>query len=123
MKDWESGVEDSSEYLRHLIANADAENLIDRAILREIKLLVKILATSACRRALAKLEIAPGSLIPWNRLTAACLVITLGTMLPLAFSAIVPIVVEALIHQDIRPAMLKRLKETTNPGPQAKNRP
>ncbi len=56
------------EYLRHLIANADAENLTDRAILREIKLLVKILTTSACRRALAQLEIAPGSLIPWNRM-------------------------------------------------------
>lgn len=68
MKDRESGVEDSSEYLSHLIANADAEDLSDRAILREIKLLVKILATSACRRALAQLEIAPGSLIPWKRM-------------------------------------------------------
>ena len=56
------------EYLRHLIANADAENLTDRVILREIKFLVKILATSACRRALAQLEIEPSSLIPWNRM-------------------------------------------------------
>lgn len=68
VKHWESGVEDYSEYLRHLIANADAENLTDRAILREIKLLVKILTTSVCRRALAQLEIAPGTLIPWNRM-------------------------------------------------------
>ena len=68
MKDRESGVDDSPEYLRHLIANADAVDLTDRAILQEIKLLVKILATSACRRALAQLEIEPGSLIPWNRM-------------------------------------------------------
>ena len=56
-------------------------------------------------------------------LTAACLVITLGTMLPLAFSAIVPIVVETPIHQDIRPAMRKCLKKPTNRGPQTKIRP
>ncbi len=68
MKDRESGGDDSSEYICHLIANADAENLTDRVILREIKFLVKILATSACRRALAQLEIEPGSLIPWNRM-------------------------------------------------------
>jgi hypothetical protein len=40
------------EYFSLLIATADAEKLSDRAILREIKLLMKILGTSACRRAL-----------------------------------------------------------------------
>ena len=56
------------EYLSLLIASADAEKLSDRAILREIKLLLKILGTSICRRALAQLEIDPDSLIPWKRM-------------------------------------------------------
>lgn len=56
------------EYLSLLIASADAEKLSDRAILREIKLLMKILGTSACRRALGQLEIDPDSLIPWKRM-------------------------------------------------------
>lgn len=53
-------------YLSLLIDSAEAEKLTDRAILREIKLLLKILSTSACRRAIARLEIDPDSLIPWK---------------------------------------------------------
>jgi hypothetical protein len=58
------------EYLSLLIAGADAEKLGPRAILREIKLLRKILRTNACRRALGQLEIAPDSLIPWSRMAS-----------------------------------------------------
>jgi hypothetical protein len=46
----------------------ETENLGERAILREIKLLKKILGTHACRRALGELEIDPGTLIPWAKL-------------------------------------------------------
>jgi hypothetical protein len=56
------------EYLTLLIDQADAENLGERAILKEIKLLKKILGTSACRRALEQLEIEPNTLIPWSKL-------------------------------------------------------
>jgi hypothetical protein len=56
------------EYLSILIDNIDSENLSDRAILKEIKLLRKILGTHACRRALAELEINPNTLIPWSKL-------------------------------------------------------
>lgn len=56
------------EYLALLIAGVDAEKLGTRAILREIKLLRKILRTNACRRALGRLELAPDSLIPWSRM-------------------------------------------------------
>jgi hypothetical protein len=56
-------------------------------------------------------------------MTAAGRVITLWTMLPFAFSAIVPIVIETLIRQYTKPAIRNRLKKPTNPGPQAKNRP
>jgi hypothetical protein len=56
------------EYLTLLIDGADAEKLGDRAILKEIKLLKKILGTHACRRALAQLEIEPDALIPWSKL-------------------------------------------------------
>ncbi len=56
------------EYLSLLIASADAEKLSDRAILREIKLLLKILGTNTCRRVMAQLEIDPDSLIPWKRM-------------------------------------------------------
>lgn len=56
------------EYLSLLIASADAEKLSVRAILREIKLLLKILGTNACRRVMAQLEIDPDSLIPWKRM-------------------------------------------------------
>lgn len=55
-------------YLTLLIAGADDENLTDRAILKEIKLLKKILGTNACRRALALLKIDPNTLIPWSKL-------------------------------------------------------
>ena len=55
------------EYLALLIiAGADAEKLGERAILREIKLLRKILGTNACRRVLGQLEIDSDSLIPWS---------------------------------------------------------
>lgn len=56
------------EYLSFLIAGAAAEKLGDRAILKEIKLLRKILGTNACRRTLGRLEIDPDSLIPWSRM-------------------------------------------------------
>lgn len=56
------------EYLSLLINGIDAENLSDRALLKEIKLLRKILGTHACRRALAQLEIDPDTLIPWSKL-------------------------------------------------------
>ena len=56
------------EYLTLLIDEAAAENLGERAILKEIKLLKKILGTNACRRALEKLEIEPSTLIPWSKL-------------------------------------------------------
>lgn len=55
-------------YLSLLIDGMEAENLGERAILREIKLLKKILGTHACRRALGELEIDPGTLIPWAKL-------------------------------------------------------
>jgi hypothetical protein len=55
-------------YLSFLIEDIDAENLRDRAILKEIKLLRKILGTHACRRALEQLEIDPATLIPWSKL-------------------------------------------------------
>lgn len=56
------------EYLSLLVENADVEHLSDRAILKEIKLLRKILGTQVCRRALAQLEIVPDALIPWSKL-------------------------------------------------------
>jgi hypothetical protein len=56
------------EYLSLLIDAIDAEKLSDRAILKEIKLLNKILGTHACRRALARLEIDPNGIIPWRKL-------------------------------------------------------
>lgn len=56
------------EYISLLIDAIDAEKLGDRAILKEIKLLNKILGTHACRRALARLEIDPDGLIPWSKL-------------------------------------------------------
>jgi hypothetical protein len=55
-------------YLTLLIDGADAENLTDRAILKEIKLIKKILGTNACRRALALLKIDGNTLIPWGKL-------------------------------------------------------
>ena len=56
------------EYISLLIDGMDAENLSDRAILKEIKLLRKILGTHVCRRALEQLEIDPRTLIPWSKL-------------------------------------------------------
>ncbi len=56
------------EYLSLLIDGIDSENLSDRALLKEIKLLRKILGTHVCRRALAQLEIDPASLIPSSKL-------------------------------------------------------
>lgn len=58
------------EYISLLIDEADAEKLTARAILKEIKLLRKILGTHACRRALGQLEINPETLIPWEKLSA-----------------------------------------------------
>lgn len=55
-------------YLAMLISRADDEPPGERAILKEIKLLRKILRTQACRRAVERLEIEPGSLIPWERM-------------------------------------------------------
>lgn len=56
------------EYLSFLIDGIEAEKLGERAILKEIKLLQKILGTHACRRALGNLEIDPRTLIPWSKL-------------------------------------------------------
>jgi hypothetical protein len=58
------------EYLSLLIDQADAENLGERAILKEIKLLAKILGTNTCRRALGQLEIESDNLIPWSKLNS-----------------------------------------------------
>jgi hypothetical protein len=55
------------EYLALLIDRIEAEKLSDRAILKEIKLLMKILETHACRRALGHLKIDPATLIPWSK--------------------------------------------------------
>ncbi len=55
-------------YLSMLIDGIDVENLSDRALLKEIKLLRKILGTHACRRALEELEIDADTLIPWSKL-------------------------------------------------------
>lgn len=59
------------EYLSLLIDRIDAENLSERALIKEIKLLRKMLGTAACRRALLHLQIDPETLIPWNKL-ATC---------------------------------------------------
>ena len=56
------------EYLALLMGKAGEEGISDRAILREIKLLLKILGSRACRRAMDQLEIDPDSLIPWKRM-------------------------------------------------------
>ncbi|MES2439559.1 MAG: hypothetical protein V4584_10855 [Verrucomicrobiota bacterium] len=56
------------EYLSFLIDSIDGENLKERAILKEIKLLKKMLGTSACRRALKQLDLDPATLIPWSKL-------------------------------------------------------
>ncbi len=56
------------EYLALLMAKAGEEGITDRAILREIKLLLKILGSRACRRAMDQVEIDPDSLIPWKRM-------------------------------------------------------
>ncbi|MGL4400123.1 MAG: hypothetical protein ACRCXD_09670, partial [Luteolibacter sp.] len=56
------------EYISLLVDRMDSENLSDRAILKEIKLLRKILGTHVSRRALGQLEIDSNSLIPWSKL-------------------------------------------------------
>lgn len=56
------------EYLSLLTDLIDSEDLTDRALLKEIKLLRKIIGTNVCRRALAELGIDPNSLIPWSKL-------------------------------------------------------
>jgi hypothetical protein len=70
------------EYLTFLIEQASAEKLAEklgeRAILKEIKLLKKILGTHACRNALDQLGLDSHSLIPWDKM-AACGLDTLAT--------------------------------------------
>jgi len=66
------------EYLSFLIGEAAAGNLGERAFLKEIKLLRKILGTSICRRALGRLELDPHALIPWSTLDT-CGLETLAT--------------------------------------------
>jgi hypothetical protein len=56
------------EYLSLLTDLIDSGDLTDRALLKEIKLLRKIIGTNICRRALAELGIDPNSLIPWSKL-------------------------------------------------------
>lgn len=56
------------EYLSLLMAKAGVEGIPDRAILREIKLMLKILGTRVCRQAMDQLDIRPDSLIPWQRM-------------------------------------------------------
>ena len=60
-------------YISLLIDEAAAGNLGDRAVLKEIKLLQKILRTSVCRRAVDQLEINPTSMIPWSQLKTCTL--------------------------------------------------
>lgn len=57
------------EYIALLMANAAAEGIPERAILREIKLLIKILGASACRRTMVRLKIDADSVVPWERMT------------------------------------------------------
>ncbi len=66
------------EYLSLLINEAIAGDLGERAVLKEIKLLRKILGTSVCRRALGRLGLDPHALIPWRTL-GACGLPTLAT--------------------------------------------
>ena len=47
------------------------EQFSERDILKEIKLLKKILSTNTCRRALEQLEINSDTLIPWSRMKAS----------------------------------------------------
>jgi hypothetical protein len=56
------------EYLSLLTDLIDSGGLTDRALLKEIKLLRKIIGTNICRRALAELGIDPNSLVPWSKL-------------------------------------------------------
>jgi hypothetical protein len=56
------------EYLSLLIDRIESEKLSERAIVKEINLLKKILGTNACRRALGNLGIDPRTLIPWRKL-------------------------------------------------------
>lgn len=54
------------EYLSLLIANAEADAISERDLLKEIKLLKKISSSGPCRSALQALEIELQSLIPWD---------------------------------------------------------
>jgi len=56
------------EYLSLLMANAHQEGIPERSILREIKLLIKLLGSSACRKATELLGIPSDSLVPWERM-------------------------------------------------------
>jgi len=56
------------EYLCLLMANAHQEGIPERSILREIKLLIKLLSSSACRKATEQLGIQSDSLVPWERM-------------------------------------------------------
>lgn len=56
------------EYLSLLMDKAGEEGIPERAILREIKLLLKILGSRACRRAMDQLGLNSDSLIPWERM-------------------------------------------------------
>ncbi len=58
-------------YIRMLIETAEAGNLEDRAVIKDIKLLRQIAGTNACRRAAEQLGIDPESLLPWSRLDAS----------------------------------------------------
>lgn len=56
------------EYFTLLIGELESGGLEGRKLLAEIKLLRKIASSGPCRRAMQKLGIDPGSLIPWARL-------------------------------------------------------
>jgi hypothetical protein len=58
-------------YLFLLIEDVDTGKLDDRSLLKEIKLLRKILSTSTCRRAMRMLGIDAELLIPWGRLESS----------------------------------------------------
>ena len=50
------------------LASEGPQEFKERDVLKELKLLKKILRTHACRRALKQLEIDPNTLLPWSKM-------------------------------------------------------
>ena len=74
----QSGYDAYLDFLTSFRISGDGYFLGERAILKEIKLLRKILGTSVCRRALGRLELEPHALVPWSTLDT-CGLETLAT--------------------------------------------